>query len=255
MSTLTSASGFRVSTSCTKSRPSWPPTRNGGGPSSPLRPPWRIRRMTSGRANASRNASRRNGPRSLHPRNCGKAHFARIPSTGKSSRLMTRSRAGATSSIWKASSSNTAPTSSGTCSCASSWTTRSPCSGWRIWKPATRIRIHGRTSTPRRAARLGTCPCGAAMTPRAAGTTPLSSSWPRRSKRAASTGWSPATSGWTNHTSGKPSASGNWSGGTTSGTSGSTSPGRASGFSSRYAPSSRWRRRSTTPCSSRPNSC
>ena len=35
---------------------------------------------------------------------------------------------------------------------------------------------------------LGNLPCGAAMDPRAAGTTPLSSSWPRRSKRAASTG-------------------------------------------------------------------
>lgn len=56
-------------------------------------------------------------------------------------------------------------------------------------------------------------------------------------------------------TSGKPSASGNWSGATTFGTSGSTSPGRASACSSRSAPSFRWRRRSTTPCSSRPNSC
>lgn len=52
-------------------------------------------------------------------------------------------------------------------------------------------------------------------------------------------------------TSGKPSASGNWSGATTFGTSGSTSPGRASACSSRSAPSFRWRRRSTTPCSSK----
>lgn len=116
------------------------------------------RRMTSGRANASRNASKRNGPRSPRRKSYGRASSARIPSTGRPSRLRTRSRAGATSSIWKASSSNTAPTSSRTCSCASSWTTRSPCSGWRIWKPATRTRTHGRTSTPRRAARLGNLP-------------------------------------------------------------------------------------------------